>query len=137
MSLDLREVETVLYKTIVDMALVPAVNVAFPNNNVDDETYPRIEIERPSVLHPVLDLRAATEYETGVLAVIFVEQKQTGSKDAMTKAATLRSSLPPGSSVSLTSGFIHFPQFLQIRQGYEDYGSWRLPTELSYEAVAE
>lgn len=131
-----RDVEVTLYKLVRDMYIVPENRISLPNKKSQDQSHPRIELERPSVVRPLLTVSNKTSTETGTLAVIFIGEKDSGSKQLMELADRLCEALPkPQNLVPLPNeGWLQIRNAESIGPGYADYGSWRLPVMVEYHA---
>lgn len=138
MRLLVAEVESTLYKTIMDLGLVPLDKVATENRNADNEDDSlRLVLERVAPEMPIVDLANSIECEHGVLSVSIIAPKQTSSKFAMQIADELRRVIrAPYEVVMPSGGTIQFGN-VNVRSGYPDYGSWRLPCEVSYYAEVD
>ena len=133
MSLDLREIEVGLYKAVSDLNLVAAGRVAYENNNVSDELFPRVEVDIVVRNHPVLNAKGSIETENGRVAVTIITRKDNGTADAAAITQQLWDAFYPGATIDLpTSGALQFTRFPRIDDAYEDYSSWRQPVMLYY-----
>lgn len=130
-----RSVEFALYKAIDDLKLVPSSNVSYPNKRSTFEGFPRIVIDRPFVYRPLIDNKGQYSTEHGTITITIVVEKENSSKLATEMQDKLFVGLPSGHKVDvIPQGQIIFKGFPQEEEGYEDYGSWRLPVTLSYVA---
>lgn len=135
MTLDIAEVEVALYKMIRDTGVVPERRISVPNLRAEDQSHPRIEIERPFIHHSHMDAKGAIQREVGTLAVIFVMEKDSGYNAATKLAQRLREMLPIPHVVQLpTQGYIEIVDPITLDSGYADYGSFRLPAHINYDA---
>lgn len=117
-------------------ALVPAGAQAFPGIAVATTVLPRIEVVQVAASHPVRDLKGNVYTEDGVMQVFVVGEKGNGEAAIMAIAQIIADNIAVGTIYNITGGGrIYIRNHPNIRPGYADDTSWRVPVEIEYLAT--
>lgn len=136
--LDVIEARRTVYDAITAAVgiLVPAAAQAFPGVAVSSQALPRLEVVQVAAQHPLRDLKGRVYSEEGVIQVFVVGQKGSGEAAAMAIAQTIADAMPPGTSYAISGGgTATITDIPNIRPGYADDTSWRVPVEIQYLAT--
>ena len=133
--LDVLEARQTLYDAISAAAgiLIPANAQVFPGGSINTKTLPRLEVVQVSSQHPVRDLKGNIYSEDGVVQIFVVGEKGNGEAMTMAVAQTIANAMPVATKYSIAGGgVVELRDHPNIRPGYADDTSWRVPIELQY-----
>lgn len=125
-------------KSRLSSGISPSVSTAWPNVEFDPAVLPRFELNFVVSNGRDDSLKGGQlDQEEGSFSIVVCVEKGTGEDAALDYADSVKALFLKGQSIEFTGGHIVVTQPPDIRIGFPDDTSYRIPVVVQYRASAE